>query len=337
MRAALVGLGLVLAPAHEASAHEMRPALMRVELAADGAVEISLRLPPQVPAGAAAALEPRLPAPCELAPATPPDAEIRRWRGRCAGGPPAGGELEVAGLGALERDLEVVVDLRRAGAAPTTALLRRGASTLALADAAAPAPIGYLGLGAEHIVAGLDHLAFVVGLVLLVAGAQAPGGRRWVALIAALTAFTAAHSLTLAAASLGWLRLRSAPVEAAIALSIVLLAREVVLAQRGGASSPTPARGRPWAFAFACGLLHGLGFAGALAEIGLPDGAIVPALLFFNLGVELGQLAVAALGVLALLVLRGEVLRRRAILSVGTVLGSIAAAWTIARVVAFWG
>nr|WP_240048868.1 HupE/UreJ family protein [Parerythrobacter lutipelagi] len=147
----------------------------------------------------------------------------------------------------------------------------------------------YFGLGIEHILAGWDHLLFVIALVLLVQG--------WKRVVAAATAFTLAHSITLAGASLGFVGLPARPVEALIALSIVFLAYEVVRAQRGHESLTMRL---PWVVAFAFGLFHGFGFAGALNEIGLPEGEVVPALLAFNIGVEAGQLLVIA-AVLALM------------------------------------
>ncbi len=138
----------------------------------------------------------------------------------------------------------------------------------------------YLVLGVEHILFGVDHLLFVLGLLLLMRGF-------W-PLVKTVTAFTAAHSLTLALAALGSVPAPGAPIELLIALSIVLLAREALAGRRGGR---TLARERPWIVALVFGLFHGFGFAGALGELGLRDADIAPALLFFNLGVEAGQLA----------------------------------------------
>ncbi|WP_284126450.1 HupE/UreJ family protein [Parerythrobacter aestuarii] len=142
----------------------------------------------------------------------------------------------------------------------------------------------YFGLGVTHILEGWDHLLFVIALVLLV--------RRGWAVAKAVTAFTVAHSLTLAGVSLGFLGLPGRPVEAVIALSIVLLAVEIAHGER-----ETWTRRWPWLVAFLFGLVHGFGFAGALREIGLPEGEVPAALISFNLGVEAGQLAVV-LGVL---------------------------------------
>ena len=155
----------------------------------------------------------------------------------------------------------------------------------------------YTTLGVEHILFGFDHLLFVLALVLLVKGT----GR----LFLTITAFTAAHSLTLAGATLGWVQVPGPPVEASIALSIVFVAAEIVHTGQGRYSVT---RQYPWVVAFTFGLLHGFGFAGALAEVGLPQSSIPIALLFFNVGVEIGQL-----------------------LFVGAVLTVIAAGWRAGR------
>jgi hydrogenase/urease accessory protein HupE len=137
----------------------------------------------------------------------------------------------------------------------------------------------YTLLGIEHILSGSDHLLFVLALVLLVQGTRR--------LLVTITAFTAAHSLTLAGATLGWVHVPGPPVEASIALSIVFVASEIVHTRQGRYSVT---QHYPWVVAFTFGLLHGFGFAGALAEVGLPQSSIPIALLCFNVGVELGQL-----------------------------------------------
>jgi hypothetical protein len=141
----------------------------------------------------------------------------------------------------------------------------------------------YFRLGVEHILTGLDHLLFVLCLLLLVRDRKS--------LFGAVTAFTVAHSLTLAATIYGWIRLASLPVEACIALSIAFVAAEVLKARAG---QVTLTQQKPWVAAFGFGLLHGFGFAAALRELGLPDDAVAIALLFFNLGVEAGQLLFVA-------------------------------------------
>lgn len=138
----------------------------------------------------------------------------------------------------------------------------------------------YLILGGEHILFGMDHLLFVLGLLLLLQGF-------W-KLLKTVTAFTVAHSITLACAVLGIFPVPGAPIEVLIALSIIFLAREILMAQQG---QTTLVHERPWVVAFVFGLIHGFGFAGALGELGLSDADIPLALLFFNLGVEVGQVA----------------------------------------------
>ncbi len=182
----------------------------------------------------------------------------------------------------------------------------------------------YFVLGVEHILAGWDHLLFVIALVLLI--------RNWRAVIFAATAFTISHSITLASAALGYVGLPGGPVEALIALSIVFLALEIV---RPTTEPPSLTRRFPWIVAFIFGLLHGFGFAGALNAIGLPEGDIVAALLAFNIGVEAGQLLVVAV-VLAVLAL----LKRYAANALPIIIrasaygiGAIGAYWLVDRVI----
>lgn len=178
----------------------------------------------------------------------------------------------------------------------------------------------YTLLGFEHILSGYDHLLFVAGLLFLV------GFRRQ--LVWTISAFTAAHSLTLACAALGWLSLRSAPVEACIALSIVLVAREALHTRQ------TLSRSLPALVAFVFGLVHGLGFAGVLQEIGLPQQHLVAALLSFNIGVEIGQLCCVALA-WALVRWAGRLAWAPRLATPALyAIGSLAAYWSWARVVA---
>jgi hydrogenase/urease accessory protein HupE len=183
----------------------------------------------------------------------------------------------------------------------------------------------YFSLGVAHILTGYDHLLFVLSLVLLIRG----GWR----IAQAVTAFTVAHSITLVATTLHLIALPRQPVEVCIALSIVFLAVEIVKARP---EAPRLSERIPWAVAFAFGLLHGFGFAGALAEIGLPDGEVPVALLTFNLGVEAGQLIIVA-GGLMLLALAArfaqEKFRLARTLSAYAI-GSIAAFWCIERALA---
>lgn len=186
----------------------------------------------------------------------------------------------------------------------------------------------YTVLGFEHILEGIDHLLFVLALMIVVQ----QGWR----LVKTITAFTVAHSLTLALATFGYVKLPSAPVEAAIALSIVFLCAEIVYAARGRKGLTYA---YPWVVAFAFGLLHGLGFAGALSEIGLPPPEIPIALLFFNIGVELGQLAFVAviISALWLLAMVGVGAPKWATLAPAYVIGTVATYWFLERTSAIVG
>ena len=185
----------------------------------------------------------------------------------------------------------------------------------------------YLTLGIEHILLGIDHLLFVFALLLIVNGTRR--------LIWTITAFTLAHSITLAGATLGYVHVPQKPVEAVIALSILFLATEIIHSQR---DKPGYAERWPWLVAFIFGLLHGFGFAGALAETGIPGNAIPLALVFFNIGVELGQLAFVAVVLTA-----GWFLHRVKVFPLKAaelftvyVIGGMASFWAIERVVGFW-
>lgn len=183
----------------------------------------------------------------------------------------------------------------------------------------------YFILGVEHILAGFDHLLFVLSLVLLLTGG-------W-QVAKAVTAFTVAHSITLIATSLQILSVPRQPVEICIALSIVFLAVEIVKSQ---VNAPRLSERIPWIIAFAFGLLHGFGFAGALAEIGLPEGEVPGALLTFNLGVEAGQLLIVGAGLILLAMIRQIATARlnQARMAMGYAIGSVSAFWLIERVLA---
>jgi hydrogenase/urease accessory protein HupE len=187
--------------------------------------------------------------------------------------------------------------------------------------------VTYISLGIEHILLGIDHLLFVFALLLI-----ANGVRR---LVWTITAFTLAHSITLTMATLGFVNIPQAPVEAVIALSILFLAVELVKQQQGKKDVVMRA---PWIVAFLFGLLHGFGFAGALAETGLSQTEIPLALLMFNIGVELGQLAFVAIVLTSgWLIHRTRTFPLRSTEMVTTyIIGSIAAYWTIERIAGFW-
>jgi hydrogenase/urease accessory protein HupE len=228
-----------------------------------------------------------------------------------------------------------MVEIDWLGGARQLRIATAGARTMAVYGGASglgtlrPVVVDYTRLGVEHILTGFDHLLFVVALTLLV--------RKRRPLVITITAFTVAHSLTLAATVLGLVTVPTAPVEAAIALSIVLVCAECL---RPEADSFT--RRAPWLIAFAFGLLHGLGFAAALMEIGLPEQHIPAALVCFNLGVELGQLAVIVLVLglrFGLRALAGRFHLARPALARGVIyaMGTTAAFWSLDRVAAVFG
>ncbi len=181
----------------------------------------------------------------------------------------------------------------------------------------------YLKLGVEHILFGFDHLLFVIALVLLLRGG-------WL-IAQTVSAFTVAHSLTLIGTSLGWMSLPRAPIESAIALSIIFVAVEIVKAQP---TAPRLSERVPWLVAFLFGLLHGFGFAGALAEIGLPETEVPTALFTFNLGVEAGQLVIVAVTLAALAVIRRvkPAAQKPARFASAYAIGAWASYWFIERV-----
>ena len=201
-----------------------------------------------------------------------PTALLQRWVTDCD---LSAGRIHISGLSATLTDVMVRID--RANGESSNHLLRPESPTLDLADQAAPA-LSYLVIGIEHLIFGIDHVLFVVGLVLFI---RDP----WM-LLKTITAFTVSHSITLALSVLGWVSLQQGPVEAVIALSILFLARELVQ-EESQRSRLTMIR--PWIMAFIFGLLHGLGFAGALSDVGLPEDSLWLALLLFNVGIEIGQ------------------------------------------------
>lgn len=187
-----------------------------------------------------------------------------------------------------------------------------------------PIAVEYVKLGVEHILSGFDHLLFVIALAILVRG----GAK----LVSTVTAFTLAHSVSLAATVLGVVNVPAAPVEACIALSIVLVCAECLRSE----SSLT--RRAPWAVAFVFGLLHGLGFASALLAIGLPENHVAAALACFNIGVELGQLAViATVALVRWALVRARLHRPGLDTALIYAMGGVAAFWSLERIRAVFG
>lgn len=319
--------GLVLTSG--ALAHEARPAYLQITQTAPHRYDVVWRTPvlsgmrlPVVlkfPDGTRNVTEPALQ---ELS-----DSLVERWLIEVDGGL-AGRRIELAGLQATITD--VLVRVETLDGAVSTALVRPSQAWIEIAAARGPLAVAYAYLmhGIEHILFGLDHLLFVLALILIVRSGRV--------LLWTITAFTVAHSITLSLATLGVVYVPGPPVEAAIALSILLLACEIVRLQRGQAS--LTARW-PWVVAFSFGLLHGFGFASALTEIGLPQGDIPLALFSFNVGVEMGQLIfiAAVLGVLtcARRIDFPPVIERHALSIATYAIGITAAFWFIERLAGF--
>jgi hypothetical protein len=276
------------------------------------------------------------------------DSLVVRFRIARAGGL-GGGSVRLGGSSPFVN--EVLVRYAAGGRVVTGRFPRAGSFVVPEGPATGTGAVAltYVRLGVEHTMSGLDHLAFVLGLVLLALRARTGFRAQLSAILRAVTAFTVAHSLTLAAAALGYTHVPAAPVEATIALSIVFVARELVLRARPAkltSASPSPPSVAPAAFVF--GLLHGLGFAGALSEVGLPAGDIPLALFTFNVGVELGQLAFVAFilllrralsPVLAAGVERGAVVGRLSSALThlpAAAIGTLGAYWLFERVAAFF-
>lgn len=291
-------LGLLLLAGLPAWAHENLPASLLLTQTAANQFSASWRVP-ALKGGSALAITPRFPQECRVLSSTPPlrtaTAQVSEYQLQCRAGL-TDARIEFSGLSASLLNTLVSVRYADGHSLSRVASPRQPQVLLQREQQAALAVSGYFLIGIEHILGGLDHLLFVFCLVLLVRS-------RW-GLVKTITAFTLAHSITLAAATLGYVRVPGLPVEATIALSILFLARELLRPADAASARPW------WLLAFVFGLLHGLGFAGALSEVGLPQGQIPMALLLFNLGVEAGQLLFVA-----------------AVLALGAVLGRLPRGW----------
>jgi len=332
MKRTLLILVLFATVVSRAFAHEVRPAYLELRQTAPDTYAAFWKVPGQ---GENMRLGLYVEFPAGSTNATPPRATMannaftERWTVKRAGGL-AGGTIHIAGLSATMTD--VLVRLERLDG--TTQVTRLTPSAPSFVVEAAPRALEvagtYLVLGIGHILGGIDHLLFVLALLILVKGTRR--------LIMTITAFTLAHSLTLAGATLGLVHLPGPPVEAAIALSIVFVAAEIIHSREGKAGLTEKF---PWIVAFTFGLLHGFGFASALNEVGLPQSAIPVALLFFNVGVEVGQL------VFIVVVFTAIALARLSMRRIGVsqpawawrippyAIGSVAAFWVIQRLAAY--
>jgi hydrogenase/urease accessory protein HupE len=320
----LVAVVAVAVACGGAAAHELRPAYLQVRQTGPETYDVLFK----VPAGGEnlrLGLYAELPEDCvRLQPARTVfgnNAFTERFSVRRPGGL-AGGTIRITGLAGTTTD--VLVQLF--GLDGRAQVVRLTPDAPSFVVAAAPGrwrrAATYVRLGIDHILLGVDHLLFVLGLLLIVPN-------RW-KLLQTITAFTVAHSLTLAVATLGYASAPLPPLNAAIALSILFLGPEIVRYERGGTSLTIR---HPWVVAFAFGLLHGFGFASGLNTLGLPQAEIPAALLGFNVGVEAGQLGFVALVLLLERAFRALEIRwpRAVQLAPGYAVGSLGAFWTIQR------
>lgn len=316
---------IVATAATDLHAHEVRPAYLELKQVAPDTYDLLWKVPARG-ANERLALHVRLPGDCTIIVASTAaftgSAYIERSRIARPGGL-AGSEISIEGLSTTLTDVLARVESTDGGTQVTRLTPDKPSFVVEAAPHALEVARAYLVLGVEHILLGVDHLLFVLTLLLITRG-------NWL-LLKTVSAFTAAHSITLALATLGFVQVPSAPVEAVIALSIVFVAAEIVHARQG--RQGLTAR-QPWIVAFTFGLLHGFGFAGALSEVGLPRAHIPMALLFFNLGVELGQLLfIAAVLTFVALIRRARIpLPRWAELVPPYAIGSVAMFWVMQRV-----
>lgn len=271
-------------------AHEVRPAYLDMRETAPDAFAVVWKVPAQ--GEMRLGLHARLPASCaqkaEPVRSIERGAYLERWTVACAGGL-KGGEIGVDGLESTLTEALVRIEYAAGDTEVGRLMPDRPRFLIAGMQTRIEVARTYFLLGVDHILSGLDHLLFVLALILLIRN-------RWM-LVKTITAFTIAHSITLAGASLGYFSLPQKPVEATIALSIAFVASELTKTKPG---ERRLSESYPWVVAFAFGLLHGFGFAGALKETGLPQSDVPLSLLTFNLGVEAGQLIFVAAALILL-------------------------------------
>jgi len=319
---AAIGLALV----SPAAAHELRPGYLQLDEVSPGRFAVLWKVPAMGDRRLGIYL--KLPATCrnvdEPVGAMEENAYLERWQVACEGGL-EGSTIAVDGLSSTLTD--VLARLSWADGSVEVERLTPDRPLLVIKGAQSKLEVArtYFVLGVGHILGGIDHLLFVLALMLLI---RDP----WT-LVKTITAFTIAHSITLTGAALGYFSLPQAPVEAVIALSIAFVARELLLMKPG---KRRLSEASPWIVAFAFGLLHGFGFAGALKEIGLPQSDVPLALFTFNLGVEAGQLIfVGAMVVIYRLAASASPLPFRQMRSLAAYgIGAAAMFWLITRLVA---
>ena len=326
---ALVAVMLaVLYPAIQAKADEIRPALLDIKQQNTGLFAVTWKVPMR--GERVLAIKAQLPPGLELL-GTPtiqnvPGARIEHATYKNNSESLTGQTIVIDGLSALQTDVLLLVQLQ--DGASHSAILRPASPEFTIPLQASKLKVAgdYWLMGTIHILEGADHLLFVLALMLIVSGIKP--------LVKAVTAFTVAHSITLALATLDVIHVPPAPTEAIIALSILFLASEIVHKHNGQISLTEQ---YPWLIAFIFGLFHGLGFAGALYEIGVPQHEVPLALFMFNVGVETGQLLfiAAMLSLMALLKRLPLTAPQSTWRLLPYSIGGIAAYWTIDRVMSF--
>ena len=323
----LVWLICLLSPAIT-HAHESRPAYLEITEVEKNIYDITWRRPAR--GDRVLAMQPVFPKHCavqgKVADYFLPGAYVSRWSLECKDIGLVDETIAIDGLSQTITDVLVRIELP--DGVTQTQILKPNATALVVHGSPDSWQVitDYLLLGVEHILGGIDHLLFVLCLLLIVQG-------NWT-LVKTIPAFTLAHSITLAMATLGFFKVPQAPIEAMIALSILFLAVELVKQQQGKRDIAIRA---PWIVAFIFGLLHGFGFAGALAEVGLPQADIPLALLMFNAGVEAGQLLFIAGVIIIIHAWKHMTKLELTWLPKATIymIGSISSFWVFERVMAF--
>ena len=309
-------------------AHESRPAYLEINESQDHVYDITWRRPAR--GEMVLSMQPVFPEHCEpqesVANYFSQGAHVQRWTIQCESAGLVGHSIYIEGL--VQTITDVLVRIQFLDNTTHTQILKPNDTKMTVQGAPSLWQVisGYFALGVEHILGGIDHLLFVLCLLLIVKG-------KWL-LVKTITAFTLAHSITLALATLGFVSVPQAPVEAVIALSILFLAVELVKQQQGKSDL---AMRSPWIVAFIFGLLHGFGFAGALSEVGLPQTDIPLALLMFNVGVEAGQLLFIAAVLLTIQAWKLVIKIEPSWLPRATayVIGCLSSFWIISRVTLF--
>lgn len=313
---------------HHANADEVRPSYLELKENNSEQYAVILKVPAR--GDKKLSLQVKLPESCkslgEKNSGFSGGAYIERWYTHCKEGL-AGKNITIEGLQNTSTDLLLRLE-RRDGSSQSSLLTSTKRSYKVLESASSLQVMQtYTWLGITHILLGFDHLMFVFSLLIIVKSMRR--------LLFTITAFTLAHSITMAGATLGFVHVPQAPVEAIIALSILFLAMEIIHEKQGKIGLTVR---YPWLISFTFGLLHGFGFAGALAEIGLPQHAIVLALIFFNIGVELGQLtfvSTVVIGALALKRLKHPAFLQKVETVVVYAIGALSSFWIFERLNVF--